>query len=146
MFPYHTNTAIVTHVVITVHHPRTTTTTQVRKNRAVISQHLHRLPEKARTYLASEKFVASCLLEFDRCDLNHNGELDLSELGPVVESVLGFSSWAITTDHVRKFADIFDADGNGVITSDEFLEFSQFLLLMTYLQVPSLTNSRTFLQ
>jgi Ca2+-binding EF-hand superfamily protein len=73
-------------------------------------------------------------LEFDRCDVNHDGELDLSELEPVVESVLGFSSWAITTEHIRRFSDIFDADSNGVITSDEFLSFSQFLVLMTYLQ------------
>ena len=43
--------------------------------------------------------------------------------------------------HVIRLADVFDDDGNGVISPDELYNFCQFLALMTYLEDQEGTGS-----
>ena len=51
-----------------------------------------------------------------------------------IEDLLVVSPWVLTLDHCQRFASIFDEDGNGVITQDEFLLFCQFFALMSHLE------------
>ena len=107
----------------------------IKEDKSAIESNLHRLPDKVMDQLCSEEFAVQALAKFDECDKDDNGVLTPDELFPVIEELMGFAeSWAITMDHCIRFATVFDDDGNGVITQDEFLGFCQTSALISYLE------------
>ena len=71
--------------------------------------------------------------QFALIDVDGNGVLTSDELFPVIEDLVQ-CPWAITMDHCHKFVQIFDADGDGVISVGEFHDFCIFVALISYLE------------
>ena len=67
----------------------------MREDRAAIEANMHRLPEAMRAKLSSHEFTKHAMSEFKGLDRDGNGVLTPDELYPVIEDLLGFSSWAI---------------------------------------------------
>jgi hypothetical protein len=58
------------------------------------------------------------------------GTLELDELYPLIEAIADVgpfeaNSWTITLDHCRKFMELFDENGDGVLQPDEYIQLVQ---------------------
>ena len=105
---------------------------EVREDRAAIASNMHRLPEAMQTKLSSDEFIDDALSEFNGLDRDGNGVLTPDELFPIVEDLLGFSSWAISLEHCYQLADVFDDNGDGVISAEEFVELVKFMAVANH--------------
>ena len=61
--------------------------------------------------------------------------MSIQELQPVLEGFASGKSWVveITPEACLEFANIFDEDGNGVISQEEFSDFCKFVFVMAFL-------------
>merc|ERR1712151_1132493 len=91
------------------------------------------LPEWLCDYLTSEDFILECVGGFKELDTDGSGELEPNELLPLIQRLCETHPINIDMDQCKKFAQIFDQNGDGNIQADEFVEFQQFLMVMTYL-------------
>jgi Ca2+-binding EF-hand superfamily protein len=87
-----------------------------------------------RKFLESKRFDRECRERFRRLDLDGNGTLSHQELLPLVVELANTASWAVTLEQCKQFAAIFDRDGNRELDLKEFMHFSRFVLLMSFLE------------
>ena len=76
-------------------------------DRSKIGENLSHLPTDMAARLVSEEFLEDCATKFREVDVDKNGVLTPDELFPVVETLLGFSSWSLTLEHCARFAEVF---------------------------------------
>lgn len=79
-----------------------------------------------------ELFQLKCDATFDQVAVKE-GELNLEQLGGVLEQVIEVQD-TVTDEMMENFGDIFDVDGNGVITRDEFPDFVKFCVMVMYIE------------
>mmetsp|Transcript_98061 Transcript_98061/g.211448 ORF Transcript_98061/g.211448 Transcript_98061/m.211448 type:complete len:1157 (-) Transcript_98061:40-3510(-) len=91
------------------------------------------LPDWLVEHVSSDEFLDQALKSFDQLDADGNGTLEPEELIPLIVSLSEAHPLAVDLEKCRRFTTIFDNNGNGVIGRDEFVEYSQFLTVMTYL-------------
>lgn len=83
--------------------------------------HHHVRSKKAKSVKLSKEELKSLKKEFDSIDTDHNGELDRKELERFMEK----NNFEI--EFVNIAIKLFDEDGNGRISFDEFVKFTQAL-------------------
>lgn len=103
------------------------------QDKAFYSKVLPYLPASIQQELTSEKFVMECVNFFRDLDKDANGVLEPSELFPVVASMADAHQMALDIEQCQRFANIFDEDGDGLVNLDEFVFFSRFMIVMTFL-------------
>ena len=81
----------------------------------------------------SDEFVDSAMEKFDGLDADSNEKL-ADELVPVIAELSQGQPWDIDGKHCTEFAEIFDADRNGFIDRREFVQFVQFLVVMSFMR------------
>jgi len=91
------------------------------------------LPQWLRNDLLSERFVTECVTFFQDLDKDKNGTLEPEELFPMVRSMADAHSMALDLDQCKRFSQIFDVNGDGLIELDEFVNFSRFMIVMSFL-------------
>eukprot|EP00435_Cladocopium_sp_Y103_P069735 s818_g33.t2 len=93
------------------------------------------LPDGLVTHLTGSNFEQACYEQFDGLDVDKSGTLEPLELLPVIQLICQTEEHAMqmTEEKCRRFTNLFDTDGNGVIQRDEFIEFAQFLTVMNFL-------------
>eukprot|EP00747_Dinoflagellata_sp_TGD_P051325 gnl/TRDRNA2_/TRDRNA2_147274_c0_seq1.p1 gnl/TRDRNA2_/TRDRNA2_147274_c0~~gnl/TRDRNA2_/TRDRNA2_147274_c0_seq1.p1 ORF type:complete len:736 (+),score=136.44 gnl/TRDRNA2_/TRDRNA2_147274_c0_seq1:79-2208(+) len=92
------------------------------------------LPEWMIDWLCSDEFLDECDRNFEALDKDGSGVLEPAELLPVVLELSQSHIDTMNTDKCKAFVRIFDVHGNGVIMRDEFVEFAQFLTVMSFLK------------
>jgi len=103
------------------------------RNRENVKKVIPYLPPWLRQELLSEHFTVECLSFFGDLDKDGNGSLDPKELYPMVLTLANVHRMALDIAQCRRFTAIFDDAGTGVISKSEFVDFSRFLLIMSYL-------------
>mmetsp|Transcript_5033 Transcript_5033/g.12967 ORF Transcript_5033/g.12967 Transcript_5033/m.12967 type:complete len:1111 (+) Transcript_5033:61-3393(+) len=91
------------------------------------------LPKDVYENLTSDEFVMNCHQRFVELDKDKTGVLRPWELFPVVVDLSAASPCAVTDEQCKRFTAIFDLHGDGVLRLDEFLDFTRFLCIMSYL-------------
>lgn len=91
------------------------------------------LPDDLKKELSSQEFADRCLADFRALDTNGSGVLEPPNLMPVILQLSKAHHYSLTEEHAKVFVDIFDVERNGVITSNEFIDFARFMLIMAYL-------------
>jgi len=90
-------------------------------------------PPAVRDFLASKEFWFEVQTRYNELDVDSNGVVDPEELFPVVIELTNSEPWAVTDSHCRKFAHIFDEDGDGRIDISEFEKLVRFCVIMSAL-------------
>lgn len=95
-------------------------------------QVLAELPPHHAGYFTSSEFLDKCQRDFENLDKNHDGCLSMKELYPVMAAVT--EAWdvideSMTYDQFEHFIHLFQRE-DGPLTMDEFVRFSQFVLVM----------------
>lgn len=103
------------------------------RDRAAVQQVMPYLPQWLRNDLLSERFITECITIFEELDKDKNGTLEPEELFPMVRNMADAHSMALDLDQCKRFASIFDDNGDGLIELDEFVTFSRFMIVMAFL-------------
>ena len=106
----------------------------LRADRGAFAEVLPMLPDDLVAQLTGREFLGQCAQTFDDLDTNRDGVLSPAELHPVVLSLADADAIGLTLEHCERFTSLFDTDDNGVISRAEFAEFSQFLVVMAFLE------------
>jgi Ca2+-binding EF-hand superfamily protein len=106
----------------------------LQNDRRAIHKVVPLLPAEIFDAMTSSEFITQCQERFEQLDADKNGTLEPKELYPVVVEISQAHPFSIDLDHCLKFTKIFDVHGDGVIRSDEFMDFARFLCVMSYLQ------------
>ena len=125
---------------------------RMRDNRDVVQRLVPHLGTEMGQFLASADFVDLCDRRFLMLDVDGSGVLEPEELAPVLLDMLkfdknGFRTEAlakdaagagsaerkprITAEDCKRFAELWDRDGKGTISADDFVEFCRFVLVMS---------------
>merc|ERR1719188_1833939 len=75
-----------------------------------------------------------CHQHFDELDVDKSGTLEPVELIPVIIDLCQALPDSLDLTKAERFTRLFDTHGNGVIMRDEFIEFAQFLTVMSFLE------------
>mmetsp|Transcript_67218 Transcript_67218/g.105055 ORF Transcript_67218/g.105055 Transcript_67218/m.105055 type:complete len:1078 (-) Transcript_67218:41-3274(-) len=105
----------------------------LRQDRGAIHKVIPILPEEVFNDVTGDAFILQCEEKFAALDVDRSGVLEPKELFPVVVELSEAHPYAIDIEHCRQFTQIFDVHGDGVIRSDEFVDFTRFLCVMSYL-------------
>jgi len=92
------------------------------------------LPDWLYDFIVSDEFLDNCDDQFAALDVDLSGSLEPDELLPIIAGMCDSHPMDIDLDKCRKFAKIFDANGDGVIKSDEFIELAQFMMVLSFLE------------
>jgi Ca2+-binding EF-hand superfamily protein len=92
------------------------------------------LPDWLVMHLTSDAFLVDCNLRFDELDADRSGVLEPAELLPVVLALAKCDAGTVDQTKLTRFVKIFDVAGNDVITRDEFIDFTQFMAVMHFLE------------
>jgi len=92
------------------------------------------LPDYLVEMLSSEEYINGCMDQFDALDTDKSESLSPDELVPVVLQLSNLNPASLNMDKIQQFVAVFDVYKNGVIVREEFVEFSQFLVVMNFLQ------------
>lgn len=103
------------------------------RDHAAVQQVMPYLPQWLRNDLLSERFITECITIFEDLDKDKNGTLEPEELFPMVRNMADAHSMALDLDQCKRFASIFDDNGDGLIELDEFVTFSRFMIVMAFL-------------
>ena len=94
----------------------------------------HLLPEWLKDLVNGDGFAEMCADLFDKVDTDRNGTLSPDELFPVIEDLVNEHPMSITISHCKAFADVFDANKDGVISREEAKNFVKFILCYEVLE------------
>ena len=97
------------------------------------------LPRELSEWLHSPAFESHALNKYYEIDVDGDGVLTADEMQPLVESMCGEAARGrggggdacITIEHCERFVALFDTDGDGVISRDEFAGFLRFAMVMS---------------
>merc|ERR1719478_526069 len=101
---------------------------KLKANVDVIDKIYHMMPDWLQDLVKSEGFADTCAEMFAKVDEDGNGCLTPDELFPIIEELVDEHPLSITLSHCVKFAEVFDANKDGVISKDEFNVFVKFIL------------------
>lgn len=104
------------------------------QDRKAVHKVLPLLPGELFDELSSDAFVMSCHDHFAELDQMGNGALSPQELIPVIAEMTGSMTCHINAEQCKQFVKIFDLYGDGCLRPDEFLDFSRFLCIMSFIQ------------
>eukprot|EP00928_Gymnodinium_smaydae_P048908 TRINITY_DN3276_c0_g1_i2.p1 TRINITY_DN3276_c0_g1~~TRINITY_DN3276_c0_g1_i2.p1 ORF type:complete len:1663 (+),score=442.61 TRINITY_DN3276_c0_g1_i2:141-5129(+) len=107
---------------------------KLESDRNLMGKILGVLPQELFVFLTSEHFVGKCHATFNALDKDKSKSLEPAELLPIVADLSKTQVFVVTEEQCARFLSLFDTDGNGVFDEDEFLEFSQFMVVTSYLQ------------
>jgi len=93
------------------------------------------LPENLREKLFDDIFDDKCLAGFYQRDRDKNETLEPKELFPIIRDLASLRDLPLDLEQCERFANIFDTEGTGVISRNEFVKFARFLIIMSFLQV-----------
>lgn len=91
------------------------------------------LPPWLVDHVTSDTFFSECHAHFDKLDVDESGALEPEELLPVVLTLTEAHHFSVNIEKCKAFVKVFDVHENGVIQKDEFIEFAQFLTIMSFL-------------
>mmetsp|Transcript_55998 Transcript_55998/g.92771 ORF Transcript_55998/g.92771 Transcript_55998/m.92771 type:complete len:1019 (+) Transcript_55998:3-3059(+) len=103
------------------------------RDRSSVHKIVPLLPQEVFDHLTSDEFITHCHDRFVALDADNSGTLDPGELFPVVQELSEAHPCSVDWEQCRRFTEIFDIHGDGVIRMDEFLDFARFLTIMSYL-------------
>ena len=108
---------------------------EMKRDKNIVDQVIEKLPPKVKKGLRSKTFRKRCEQQFASLDVDGSGVLEPEELFPLLGEMSRGRPWhnAITVEHCIDFANLFDADCNGVISLAEFGLFCKFAFVMSYL-------------
>jgi len=106
----------------------------LREDKKNIKTVLPFLPMELRDELVSEHFTLECLKYFTELDKDGNGSLDPEELFPVILSMSDAHHLSLDREQCKQFTAVFDDEKTGVISKEEFVRFSRFMLIIGYLE------------
>jgi len=106
----------------------------LKNDRNAIHKVIPLLPETIYNELVSDDFIVLCKQRFAELDKDGNGSLSPDELHTIICELSDAQPYAIDIEHCKEFTEIFDMDGDGVIRTDEFVDFARFLCVMNYLE------------
>ena len=92
-----------------------------------------KLPAKLKASVEGPEFTKHCEEWFGELDADKNGVLSAEELFPVIEHFLQDEEIEVTKSHVEEFTEVFDENGDGVISRDEFESYCRFQVIALYL-------------
>lgn len=106
---------------------------------ALADQLSARLGVDSAEFLGSVEFVEMCERRFRALDTQGSGSLRPEELAPIIQSLLrvGRSEQdgeALTMEECTAYANLWDKDGNGSLSRDEFTSFVRFASLLRLLE------------
>jgi len=107
---------------------------ELHNDRAVVHKVVPYMPEEVFEYLNSQEFIMACREKFIELDKDCSGNLEPAELFPVIVELSLAHIDGVDYEHCKRFCQIFDIHGDGVIRKDEFLDFARFLCIMSYLR------------
>jgi len=87
------------------------------------------LDEWVRQVINGAQFAAVANERFDECDTTQRGFLTPAELGPLLEEIAKGLPFEMHASHVEEFLGVFDLDKNGMISRDEFLNFTKVIFV-----------------
>ena len=88
-------------------------------------------PESVKAFLASAEFRTEVQQRYTELDVDKNGVVEPEELFPIIIELTNSEPWAVTDMHCRKFAQIFDSNGDGKINMQEFENLVRFTVVMS---------------
>lgn len=106
------------------------------EDRKAIHKVVPLLPQAVFAQLTSDALVTACHERFVQLDVDRVGVLRPQELYPVVVELSAAHPYAVSEDQCKRFTAIFNVRGDGVLREDEFLDFTRFLCIMSYLHTP----------
>merc|ERR1719253_1498288 len=108
----------------------------VRKDRSKVATVLagDTLDPKVKELVTSDRFKGACESKFKAHDKDSNNKLTADELIPIVMTLnKAHPEVTVTEAHCADFMGIFDREGKGSLSADDFVEFMTFLYVMTHL-------------
>jgi len=99
------------------------------------------LPHTLAQHLASNVFARTSNQRFVELDAQQLGYLQPSDLGPLVAELSLAHPSAVDGDACQRFIRIFDTKRDGMMDSEEFLELSRFLCIMSFLHTEDGRNT-----
>jgi Ca2+-binding EF-hand superfamily protein len=108
--------------------------TLMKEHRERLPEILPLLPSQFLEEITSYSFTKDCLDHFAELDKDGSGTLEPKELVPCVIDICQVHPVALTKEQCLKFVDFFDTEGTGVISRAEFIDFVQFMVIMSYLE------------
>merc|ERR1719478_1367703 len=102
---------------------------KLKANVDVIDKIYHMMPDWLQDLVKSEGFADTCAEMFAKVDEDGNGCLTPDELFPIIEEMVDEHPLSITLSHCVAFAEVFDANKDGVISRSEFRNFFEFLVV-----------------
>jgi len=109
---------------------------QLEHDRQAVQKVVPMLPKEVYEDLTSDRFVMQCHAQFEQLDKDKLGFLMPRDLFPIIVEMSQAHPYAVTMDQCQRFTQIFDLDGNGALQKDEFLDFTRFLFIMSYIHTP----------
>lgn len=108
------------------------------ENVSCIEELKPQLPDWLKDVLDSDNFLQECYDQYGRLDDDGSGQLEAQELYPVILDLCQEHPLTINLEHCQRLMTIFDADNNGTLSRDEFVQFVQFLYVYMFLMQSSI--------
>lgn len=94
---------------------------------------LERLPSEFVDFVTNDAFLEDAMRQFDALDSDCNGRLTPNELWPVVARLSGaYDGINVKYQHCVRLSTLFDANRDGAIDREEFVEFTQYVIAWHY--------------
>jgi Ca2+-binding EF-hand superfamily protein len=103
----------------------------VAEDAKLIDRFEEQCPESVKVFLRSAEFWGEVQQRYTELDVDKNGVVEPEELFPIIIELTNSEPWAITDKHCRKFAQIFDSNGDGKVNMKEFENLVRFTVIMS---------------
>ena len=106
---------------------------EMKADKKAVEKYFDKVPLDIKEHIMSEEFIELTVEKFNEVDSDGNGVLSPDELYPVIEDLVS-CPWSITLEHCKRFLEVFDENGDGVINLAEFHSFLAATVLISYLE------------